>query len=340
MIEVFPGIRWLKLPITMQDAGITNINTYLIEDKKGFTIVDPGWNTDEAFSTLHNALIKSGHNFQNIKQIVITHVHPDHYGMAGRIRELSGATIAMHHIEKDFIEPRYVKMDQLLYKTDRMMAANGVPENEIEGMRDASLDVINYVVPAQPDIVLHNGDTITAGVFKFKVIWTPGHSSGHICLYDAEKKLLIAGDHILTRITPNVSVNPQSIENPLGRYLQSLEEIKQLDIDLTLPGHDEPFQNLRIRINEITHHHFIRNLEILEVIASSPRSAYQIAKKITWGANAGSWETLPPFHQRMAVFETLAHLEMMAADSRVDKLPKKGIIQYQQKNAVHDSIKH
>jgi glyoxylase-like metal-dependent hydrolase (beta-lactamase superfamily II) len=331
MIEVFPGIRWLKLPITMPDAGITNINTYLIEDKKGFTIVDPGWNTDEAFSTLHNALIKSGHNFQSIKQIVITHVHPDHYGMAGRIRELSGATIAMHHIEKDFIEPRYVKMDQLLYQTDRFMAANGVPEDEMTELRDASLDVINYVVAAQPDITLHNGDAITAGVFKFQVIWTPGHSSGHICLYDAEKKLLIAGDHILPRITPNVSVNPQSIENPLGRYLQSLEEIKRLDIDLTLPGHDEPFHNLNIRINEIAHHHFIRNLEILEVIAFSPQSAYQIAKKITWGANAGSWERLPPFHKRMAVFETLAHLEMMAADSRIDIMPKKGINQYQQK---------
>jgi glyoxylase-like metal-dependent hydrolase (beta-lactamase superfamily II) len=331
MIEVFPGIRWLKLPITMENAGIDYINTYLIEDRKGFLLIDPGWNTDESFSMLHNRLIKSGHDFQSIKQIVITHIHPDHYGMAGRIRELSGATIAMHHIEKDFIEPRYVKMEQLLHQTDRMMVANGVPEDEITVLRDASLDVINYVVPAQPDKVLHNGDTITAGVFKFKVLWTPGHSSGHICLYEPEKKVLISGDHILPKITPNVSVNPQSIENPLGRYLQSLEEIKQLDIELTLPGHDQPFQNLKLRINEIAHHHFIRNLEMLEVIATNPRSAYYIAKKITWGNNGGSWEDLPPFHKRMAVFETLAHLEMMAAESRIDKLPKKGIIYYQQK---------
>jgi glyoxylase-like metal-dependent hydrolase (beta-lactamase superfamily II) len=331
MIEVFPGIRWLKLPITMPDAGITHINTYLIDDKKGFTIVDPGWNTDEAFSTLHNALIKSGHDFQSIKQIIITHVHPDHYGMSGRVRELSGATIAMHHIEKDFIEPRYVKMEPLLYQTDRLLVANGVPEGEMEELRDASLDVLNFVVPAQPDTILHNGDTVTAGVFKFKVIWTPGHSSGHICLYDADKKLLISGDHILPRITPNVSVNPQSIENPLGRYLQSLEEIKQLDIDLTLPGHDSPFHNLNIRINEIAHHHAVRNQEILGVIAVSPRSAYQVARNIPWGANGGKWETLPPFHKRMAVFETLAHLEMMAAESRVDVLPKKGIVHFQQK---------
>jgi glyoxylase-like metal-dependent hydrolase (beta-lactamase superfamily II) len=331
MIEVFPGIRWLKLPITMQDAGINHINTYLIEDNGGFLMVDSGWNTDESFSTLHNALIKSGHNFQSIKQILVTHIHPDHYGMAGRIRELSGATIVMHHIEKDFIEPRYVNMAPLLHQTDRMLVSNGVPEGETEELRDASLDVLNYVVPAQPDTVLHNGDMINSGIFKFQVIWTPGHSSGHICLYEPEKKVLIAGDHILPKITPNVSVNPQSIENPLGRYMQSLAEIKHLDIELTLPGHDEPFHHLNMRINEITHHHHLRNLEILEAIAFSPRSAYAIAKQIPWGNNGGKWADLPPFHQRMAVFETLAHLEMLAADSRIDKLPRKGIIQYRQK---------
>ena len=276
-------------------------------------------------------LIKSGHSFQSIKQIVVTHIHPDHYGMAGRIKELSGATIAMHHIERDFIEPRYVNTAQLLHQTDRLMVANGVPEDEMVGLRDASLDVINYIVPAQPDRILHNGDIITAGVFNFRVIWTPGHSSGHICLYEPEKKVLISGDHILPKITPNISVNPQSIENPLGRYLQSLEEIKKLDIELTLPGHDQPFNHLNMRINEITHHHHLRNLEILETIAFQAKSAYGIAKEITWGNNGGSFKGLPSFHKRMAVFETLAHLEMMATESRVDKLPKKGIIYYKQK---------
>ncbi len=331
MIEVFPGIRWLRLPISMENSSLDYINIYLIEDKKGFLMVDSGWNTDEAFSTLHNRLIKSGHDFQSIKQIVITHVHPDHYGMAGRIKQLSGATIAMHHLEKDFIEPRYVQMEQLLHQTDRMLVTNGVPEDEIANLRDASLDIVNYIVPAQPDRVLHNGDVITAGIFKFRVIWTPGHSSGHICLYEPEKKVLLSGDHILPKITPNVSVNPQSIENPLGRYIQSLEEIKKLDIELTLPGHDQPFNHLNLRINAITHHHHLRNLEILETIALTSKTAYAIAKEITWGANGGKWESLPPFHKRMAVFETLAHLEMMAADSRVDIMPKKGIVHYRQK---------
>ena len=83
-----------------------------------------------------------------------------------------------------------------------------------------------YVVPTYPDITLHDGETITTGLFTFKVIWTPGHSSGHICLYEPEKKIFLSGDHILPTITPNVSVHPQAIENPLGRYFDSLNELK------------------------------------------------------------------------------------------------------------------
>jgi glyoxylase-like metal-dependent hydrolase (beta-lactamase superfamily II) len=331
MIEVFPGIRWLKLPIAMEQSNLAYVNIYLIEDQDGFLMVDSGWNTDTSFSALHNALIKSGHNFQSIKQIVITHIHPDHYGMAGRIRDLSGATIAMHHIEKSYIESRYVNMSEMLHQTDRMMLNNGVPEDDVVELRNDTLEILNYIIPAQPDRLLHTGDIITAGVFKFHVLWTPGHSSGHICLYEPQKKVLLSGDHILPKITPNISVNPQSIDNPLGRYMQSLEEIKKLDIDLTLPGHDEPFHHLKRRIDEILRHHDSRNQEILATIAEKPFSIYNIAKDIKWGNNGGKWKDLPPFHKRMAVFESLAHLEMLAADSRVDKLPKKGIIYYKQR---------
>jgi glyoxylase-like metal-dependent hydrolase (beta-lactamase superfamily II) len=331
MIEVFPGIRWLKLPITMEQSDLEFVNVYLIEDGDGFLMVDTGWNTDASFSALHNALIKSGHNFQSIKQILITHIHPDHYGMAGRIRELSGATIAMHNMEKDLIQSRYVNMSELLHQTDRLMINNGVPEEEVVKLRNISIDVLNYVVPSQPDKILHTGDIITAGTFKFYVLWTPGHSSGHVCLFEPQKKVLLSGDHILPKITPNVSVNPQTIDNPLGRYMQSLEEIKELDVDITLPGHGEPFHHLKMRCNEILHHHRLRNAEILETISQNPHTIYNIATHIKWGNNNGDWQDLPPFHKRMAVLETLAHLEMLATDSRVDILPKKGIAYYKQR---------
>jgi glyoxylase-like metal-dependent hydrolase (beta-lactamase superfamily II) len=330
MTEVFPGIHWIKSPITFEKSTLAHINTYLIRGDEGYLLVDAGWNTDASFATLHNYLVKTGLNFADISQILVTHVHPDHYGMAGRIKQLSGATIAMHHIEKDFIEPRYVSMEELLHQTDRLLVTNGVPERDMTAMRDATVGLENYIVPTPPDILLREGDTVTTGEFTFRVIWTPGHSSGHVCLYEPEKKVLLSGDHILPKITPNIGVNPQSIENPLGRYIKSLEEIKQLDIKLTLPGHDRPFTRTVPRIDEIIRHHNYRNQQILDTIVSSPRTAYHIALHITWSDNT-QWQDLPPFHQRMAIFETLAHLEMMAAEGRVDKLPREGIIYYRQK---------
>jgi glyoxylase-like metal-dependent hydrolase (beta-lactamase superfamily II) len=329
MSEIIPGVHWIKLPINMEDSTLDGINVYLIKGDKGYILVDTGWNTDESFSTLHNYLVKIGVSFEDIKQIVVTHVHPDHYGAAGRIKKLSGATIAMHDIEKGFIDSRYVSMEELLHQTDRMMVANGVPEREMIELRDATVGLEQFIVPAMPDIILHDSDIISNGTFTFRAVWTPGHSSGHICLYEPEKKILISGDHVLPKITPNISVNPQSIENPLGRYIQSLMELKKLDVEMVLPGHDQPFNHFRTRIDEITRHHAHRNLEILEKILFRAKTAYGIAREISWGEN-NSWQDLPPFHQRMAIFETLAHLEMMAAESRIDKMPKGGIIYYGQ----------
>src|SRR4030042_666880 len=304
MSEIFPGIHWLKMPISLEQSSLTHVNIYLVEGDKGYLLVDAGWNTDQSFATLHNFLIKNGKNFQDIWQIVVTHVHPDHYGMAGRIKELAGATMAMPHIEKDLSEPRYVAMQELLQKTDHMLVANGTPEKVMVVLRDASLDVEKYIVPTMPDKLLHDGDTITTGAFTFRVIWTPGHSSGHICLYEPGKKVLLCGDHILPKITPNISVNPQSIENPLGRYLESLRNLRQLDVELTLPGHDQPFKNLKPRIDEIIYHHGLRNLEILGTIAFRSKTAYKMDKEITWSENSG-WDDLPPFPQPRAGVATL-----------------------------------
>jgi glyoxylase-like metal-dependent hydrolase (beta-lactamase superfamily II) len=330
MTEIIPGIYRIKLPITMENAGISNINAYLIKDTKGFLLVDSGWNTDDTLETLKKGMAEIGSDIDEISRIVITHIHPDHYGMAGRIKRLTGAEIMMFYAEKEFISPRYIVMDELLDQTDRMLIQNGSPKKDAKSMRDATLGLENYIVPTMPDTLLRDGDLINTDYFKLRVIWSPGHSSGHICLFEKDHKILLSGDHILPTITPNVSVHPQSIENPLGRYIESLKDIRKLDIELTLPGHNEPFKNLKGRIDEIIHHHYLRNLEILATIVMNGKTAYQIAQEITWGDHS-KWKDLPPFHQRMAVFETMAHLEMMAAEYRVDKLPKRGIIYYRQR---------
>ncbi len=329
MTEVFPGIHWIKMPIPMDESSLAHVNIYLIQGESGYLLVDSGWNTSESFDTLQKNLAEIGADIKEISQILVTHVHPDHYGMAGRIKKLSGASITMHDIEKGLIAPRYVTMDELLKQTDRWLVTNGLPHDEMVGMRDATVGLERFIVPAYPDITLHGGETITTGLFNFQVIWTPGHSSGHICLYEQEEKILIAGDHVLPTITPNISLHPQSVENPLGSYINSLNDMKQLDTELILPGHEKPFTRLTPRIDEIIRHHEQRNREILAMVKDEPKTAYDIAMDVTWGVNA-SWQDLPNFHKRMAIFETLAHLELMVANSQVKKLSQDSVIYYRQ----------
>jgi glyoxylase-like metal-dependent hydrolase (beta-lactamase superfamily II) len=329
MTEITPGIYWIKLPIGTADSTLEHVNIYLVGGDEGYLLVDAGWYTKESFDALQKNLAEIGADIKDISQILVTHVHPDHYGMAGRIRQLSGATLTLHEVEKGFIEPRYIEMDELLRQTAEWLAINGVPLDETDDIRNATVGLKDLVFPTMPDVTLHGGETISIGTFTFQVLLTPGHSSGHICLYEPEKKVLLAGDHILPTITPNISLHPQSVANPLGSYLDSLNAIKQLEVEIVLPGHDEPFTGLVPRIEQIIRHHEERNREILAAINSEPKTAYQISGYVTWGTNA-TWHDLPLFHRRMAIFETLAHLELMTVNGQVSKTARNGIIYYRQ----------
>jgi glyoxylase-like metal-dependent hydrolase (beta-lactamase superfamily II) len=327
--EVFPGIHWIKNPIGLDGSSLSHVNTYLVSGKDGYLLVDTGWNTEESFNEIRKSLEEIGASIKDISQILVTHVHPDHYGMAGRIKKLSGARIYLHEIENAVIDARYVNMEALLGQTAEWLSRNGVPAKETGDIRDASLGIVDLVVPAKPDILLHGGEIITTGEFTFHVIWTPGHSPGHVCLYEPEKKVLLSGDHILPTITPNIGRHPQSAENPLRTYLESLYEIRQMDISLVLPGHDEPFTGLVSRIDEIVRHHEQRNLEILAAVSKQPRTAFDVAEYVTWGTQA-SWRDLPPIHRRMAIFETIAHLEFMIDKGRAMKIDRDNVIYYRQ----------
>ncbi len=330
MTEVTAGIYQLKLPLP--DSPLDGINTYLVRGDDEYLLIDTGWNIKESFEALEKQLADIGIGFQNISKIVITHVHSDHYGLAGRIKSLSNAQLYLHQLEKDFIQSRYINMDELLQQLGEWLRTNGVPANELSDLQMASVRTRKYVDPILPDITLHGDETISIGSFSFKVIPTPGHSRGHISLYEPDKKILIAGDHILPTITPNIGLHPQSSINPLGDYLNSLDGLKQLEVNLILPGHEQPFTGLKQRIEELIQHHKQRISKILEMITAEPKTGYQIAAKLTWMAdiNGGvNWHKLGSWDKRMAVLEILAHLELMRVEGKVNKFTRDSIIYYQ-----------
>jgi glyoxylase-like metal-dependent hydrolase (beta-lactamase superfamily II) len=327
MIEVTPGIYRMPLPLPV--TKLSHINTYLVRGDNGYLLIDTGWNTKEALNSLKKQLADNGVDGQEITRIVVTHVHPDHYGLAGKLKNLFGATLAFHHLEKDFIETRYVSMEELIQELGQWLQHNGVPPERLAELKKASLPMLKFVTPAMPDTTLYGGENITCGDFSFEVLPTPGHTAGHICLYEPDKKILLSGDHILPTITPHVGLHPQSGPNPLGDYLDSLHRLEKLEVELVLPGHEQPFTGFKERVEGITLHHRLRNAEIMGAIGYESKTAFQLTTEITWlhDVNGVGWHKLGSWDKRMAILETLAHLEAMRAKGELEKF-NQGDIRY------------
>jgi glyoxylase-like metal-dependent hydrolase (beta-lactamase superfamily II) len=142
-------------------------------------------------------------------------------------------------------------------------------------------------------------------------IETPGHTRGHLCLYDHKHKLLFSGDHVLKDITPNISRWFRDEKNPLGEYLKSLDKVAGLNVNLVLPGHRSIFSNLKERIEELHRHHRQRLDEVLEILSKGEKDAYQVAQLMTWDLTYPTWTGFPVAQKWFATGEALAHLSYL-----------------------------
>jgi glyoxylase-like metal-dependent hydrolase (beta-lactamase superfamily II) len=177
------------------------------------------------------------------------------------------------------------------------------------------MEIRSLVSMAEPDILLDDDQRLELAGWDLRTIWTPGHSPGHICLYSDRHRLLLSGDHVLPRITPNISFHSQQDANPLGDYLDSLARMRTLDPDEVLPAHEYRFADLGARLDEIERHHAARLQAIEEALAERPGvSAWDLTLGLEWSR---PWDEIPGFMQRAANGETLAHLVLLEARGRV-----------------------
>jgi len=326
-MEIVNGIYLLKIPIPDNPLGF--LNCYLIAGRDGWLMVDTGWNAGEALSSLRAGLKELGLEITDIETIVLTHVHPDHFGLAGRLKQLSPHTkILTHHWEMALIESRYIKFTDLQRKMGILLLQHGVPDTVVGLMETASMPAMEYVTITMPDEALYGGEIIKTGLFELEVIWTPGHAPGHLCLYEPRNKLLLAGDHILPSITPNVSYHVQSSDNPLGDYLHAMKKLERLSVTKVLPAHEDVFGDLQGRIREVAKHHSDRKEEMRSLISERPMTAYEIASRVSWISPGTKWEQIKAHMQRAAVTETIAHLELMRWEGRVRRSEEAGIFLY------------
>ena len=305
--------------------GLPYVLPYLLKHGGDTVLVDCGWNTDSAYAALESGMQEHGSHPTEISKLVVTHVHPDHYGMAGRLKQLSSCEIVLHEKDAEFINGRYFAPRGLTGEMDTFMAGNGVPPNTTQQLAQGSMAMLQNVAPVPPDTEVKGGERIKVGDFDFEIIWTPGHSPGHICLYEPNRKILLTGDHVLPTITPNVSIHAQTHGSPLGDYMRSLHILLELDVKIVLPAHEYEIHDLKKRINEIEDHHTMRLDEMASCVDRGGSTAWEVAGRVKWAT--GTLTDFEPCMQRAAVGETIAHLEYLYEIGRLAKV-RRGKLNY------------
>lgn len=325
--KIADGVYQLTTPLPHHPLGA--INAYLVGDGTTWTLIDSGLPRLICLDSLLRQIAEIGIRIEDITRLVGTHGHPDHFGLAARIKELSGCELALHEREIPLLAT-YVGGSILSTSEGTVrdwLVMNGFPGNEIPGEYYTYGEELP--MPIDVDKALKGGERLTAGSTDLEVIWTPGHSPGHICLYDRSRGILFTGDHILPSISPNVSAIPGQTENPLSEFISSLGKFEELTDDIiVLPAHKSPFSGLRGRIGELRKHHDQRSKNVIDVLGKHERTAFQIATGMEWNGISGvlTGDRLTYTERMLSLGETLAHLEFLRSQGRVEKTLKSSVI--------------
>ena len=312
--EVRPRIFRMEIPLPANP--LKAINSYVIKGEDRFLMIDTGMNRPECLEVMEASLKELRIDLEKT-DFFVTHVHADHFGL---ISELARPSSKVYF---NFPDAEVLRDANHWEKIAEAALLNGFPEEDLQeaikrhpGRR--------YHLSSPVDLtLLREGDALRIGSYHFSCVETPGHTPGHLCLYEKQARIFFSGDHILNDITPNITVWSER-EDPLRQYLKSLDKIIPYDIDWVLPGHRAPFQNHRRRIAELKEHHEIRTEEVASILRRGSRTAYQVASEMTWNIDCENWEDFPLPQKWFAGGEAMAHLKFLQGLGRVIREQREG----------------
>lgn len=312
--EVRPGLWSVPVPIPANPLRYTL--SYAFTGDAGTVIVDPGWDSADGRQALTGGLAAAGVTPHDVCGVVVTHVHLDHHGLSGWVRQTSGAWIAMHAAEAETLPSRLARREQPGSDPD-WLRSQGVPEEDLAILVIDPARISRVLDMPEPDWFVADGDRLPIGGREVRAIWTPGHTPGHLCLHDAAAGVLLTGDHMLPRITPHISVHGKRDTDPLSDYLASLARTGSFAAEEALPAHEYRFRGLDVRSAALIAHHHERGAEIRHVIDRlGEPTAWAIASHLTWSRG---WAALQGMMRRMALAETVAHLHYLAVTGEVQR---------------------
>ena len=330
---VAPGVY--RVPLPLPGDALKAVNVYVIEDGDGLVLIDSGQYLSEARTKLESALASLGAGFGDVRDFLVTHIHRDHYTQAIALRREFGTRVSLGAGEAVSIAA--------VQSAAAPPMARHLSALERYGA-DPLIDLLRRSAPGDgddlrglfesPDAWLEDQSIVDLSARALRVVFTPGHTRGHVVFVDEEHNLLFAGDHVLPHITPSIAFEPAPPENALGKYLSSLFLVRSLPDARLLPAHGPVSPSVHARVDELLLHHERRLDDTLRVVIEGRRSPYEAAQGLLWTRRERHFSTLDPFNQMLAVSETKVHLDLLVAQGRLDVDVQSGVLNYRQPPAA------
>jgi glyoxylase-like metal-dependent hydrolase (beta-lactamase superfamily II) len=311
--EVADGVYRLALPLGIH--GVPTVSAYLLRGDDGDTLVDCGIAAGvdggdpgpDGTAAVAAGLATAGSALERLERLLVTHAHIDHFGLAGEVVRRSGGELWMHR-RTDLDLAKYDDPEEAVDRRTLMLADHGLYGPDLteasEGLRDW-LPVMPSV--GRPSRLLEGGETFTAGGRTWEVVHTPGHSPGHVCLWNADERLLCSGDHLLQVVSPPVTFERGFEPDPLGSYLESLDRVRDLAPELVLPGHGTPFRDGARRAEAIAAGKRRRLTQVRELVESRPRTVPELTADLFGSAR------MTGAQRHFVIAEILAYLAYFEA---------------------------
>lgn len=297
------------IEVPLPGSPLKYLNSYVVRSPGRNLMIDTGFNHKACMEAMLSGLKRLGIRMEDT-DIFVTHFHADHFSLVPELKT-PATRVYFNRLEAELLE-NWQGFGTMLDNADR----HGFPRSSLKSALDAHPGSRFGVSWAPEALILSEGKQLSYGDYTFTCIETPGHTLGHICLYEEEKKLLVSGDHVLIDITPNIQCWRDN-ENPLKNYMESLKKVAMLDVRLVLPGHRRRFSGLVSRVNELISHHEHRLNEILEILENDSSTAYETASRMSWDIRAESWDDFPLAQKWFATGEALSHLRYLEETNQI-----------------------
>ena len=312
------GIHRLAIPTPF---AVGRVNVFLIEDEP-LTLVDAGPNSGTSFDELQRGVAGLGHSLEDIELVVLTHQHIDHLGLVSLVASRSGAEVAAIDVAVPFVENYSLEAQADDDFARDIMLRHGIPAEVASALQSVSQAFRAWGARAEVTRPLRDGEELRFRDRRFTVNHRPGHSPSDTVFHDPDRRLLIAGDHLLRHISSNPLLTRPldgSKERPqaLVTYLESLRKTREMDVGIVLPGHGEPIADHRALIDERVALHRRRSDKIHRLISERPRRAYELAQEL--------WGNVAVTQAYLTLSEVLGHMDLLLNAGRAREVTRDGV---------------